>query len=647
MEANPAIPPTSISQARKLPDSETIPGYRLELLIGKGGMGEVYKATQLSLLRPVAVKLLPAEFAREESFVARFEKEAAALASLSHPNVVSIVDKGKSGETYYLVMEFVGGPSLRDVMREKNLQWTDAIRYVVDIARAIDYAHGRGVIHRDLKPENILFDTQAGFLPKVTDFGLAGFVKGEGQRNFALTDTHVSMGTLAYMAPEQQVNAKDVDGRADLFSLGVMIYELLVGDVPRGHFDPPSVIKPNVDKRLDGIVEKCLRASANDRYGSVAELIACLEPLVPGIVTRAPSPLKLTKLEKAKRAVSRAAHFAVRMGAMALLLCAVLVLTVAGIRARRPPRERLLLSSEAAQELPAMGGGKATGRVDTQAAERTLVLQANLPAEIAVATSGRIAAISGDAISFSNADVSEVGRATIPLAWTDGENVQISALLSPPKAAPQLWATTLRRWILGEAPEPRSALMLQGDPGRYVAVVATSQNTFLEWSLGARRGVTVGPALPTADTRVEIAIGRDGTLRAALGPEKRQQPIGEQIRLGNDWRSLLGGTPQPAVACIEAACDFKSLAFEVRLPPVVAVEVPKAEPKSDPKAADPRQDPKVADPKAKPPAPPPAKTEPKRVEPAKAVTEPKKPDPKKADPKKPDPKKVEKPTAKR
>ncbi|HEY3448275.1 MAG TPA: serine/threonine-protein kinase [Myxococcales bacterium] len=623
-----------------------IPGYRLELLIGKGGMGEVYKATQLSLLRPVAIKLLPAEFAREESFVARFEKEAAALASLSHPNVVSIVDKGKSGETYYLVMEFVGGPSLREVMREKNLQWTDAVRYVIDIARAIDYAHGRGVIHRDLKPENILFDTQAGFIPKVTDFGLAGFVKGEGQRNFALTDTHVSMGTLAYMAPEQQINAKEVDGRADLFSLGVMIYELLVGDVPRGHFDPPSVIKPTVDKRLDGIVEKCLRAAPNDRYASVAELITCLEPLIPGLVTRAPSPRQLTRPQKVKRALSRAAHFAIRMGTIALLICAVLVLTVAGIRARRAPRERMLLASEAAQELPAMGGGKATGRVDTQAAERTLALLPNLPPEIAVAASGRIATVSSDSIAFTNADVSDAGRATIPLAWNDGENVQISALLSPPRAAPQLWATTLRRWILGEAPEPRSALMLQGDPGRYVALVATTQNTFLEWSLGSRRGVTMGPVLPAPETRVEITIGRDGTLRAGLGPEKRAQPLGEQVRLGMEWRSALGGTPQPAVACIEASCEFRQLAFEVRLqppveppPPVRVAEVPRVDPKPP---VDPKLDPKAADPKIKPVV---AKTDPKKVETAKAV-EPRKPDPKKVDPKKPEPKKSEKPAPK-
>src|SRR5262245_29801955 len=176
-----AADPTAISRPKP---ADFIPGYRLEKLVGKGGMGEVHQAVQLSLARTVAVKLLASELASDESFVARFEKEGAALATLRHPNIVSIVDRGKNESTYYLVMEFVDGPSLREVMRSPLLDHGQALRTMMQICKAIEYAHGRGVIHRDLKPENILFDEQAGGIAKVTDFGLAGFdEKAAGTRH--------------------------------------------------------------------------------------------------------------------------------------------------------------------------------------------------------------------------------------------------------------------------------------------------------------------------------------------------------------------------------------------------------------------------------------------------------------------------------
>ena len=150
-----------------------IPGYELKQLVGKGGMGEVHLAIQLSLQRTVAVKLLKHELAKDDQFIGRFEKEGAALASLRHPQIVSIVDRGKAADTYYLVMEFVDGPSLREKMRDPEFDSNRALVTMLLVARAIEYAHGRGVIHRDLKPENILFDEQAGSIPKVTDFGLA------------------------------------------------------------------------------------------------------------------------------------------------------------------------------------------------------------------------------------------------------------------------------------------------------------------------------------------------------------------------------------------------------------------------------------------------------------------------------------------
>jgi serine/threonine protein kinase len=228
---------TAITRSRA-PDA--VPGYKLEALVGKGGMGEVHKATQLSLGRTVAVKLLSGELAKDPAFVARFEKEAAALAALSHPHIVSIVDKGRANQTYFLVMEYVDGPSLREVMRSPLLDSGSALKMGLEICRAIDYAHSRGVFHRDLKPENILFDEQAGGIPKVSDFGLAGFLEGSQESKFNVTETHVAMGTAAYMAPEQRVDAKTADQRADIYSLGVILYELLVGELPLGNFASTS-----------------------------------------------------------------------------------------------------------------------------------------------------------------------------------------------------------------------------------------------------------------------------------------------------------------------------------------------------------------------------------------------------------------------
>ena len=268
---------TAISRKSEPP---TIPGYELKQLVGRGGMGEVHMATQLSLQRTVAVKLLKHELAKDDQFVGRFEKEGAALASLRHPQIVSIVDRGKAGDTYYLVMEFVDGPSLREKMRDANFDQDRALMTMLLVARAIEYAHGRGVIHRDLKPENILFDEQAGGIPKVTDFGLAGLDESFGPQQRNLTQTHVSMGTASYMPPEQSIDAKSAGPRADLYSLGVMIYETLTGELPVGQFDPPSMKKPGLDKRLDAIVARCLKPNPDDRYPSASALIADLEKVV-------------------------------------------------------------------------------------------------------------------------------------------------------------------------------------------------------------------------------------------------------------------------------------------------------------------------------------------------------------------------------
>ncbi|HVE87078.1 MAG TPA: protein kinase [Myxococcales bacterium] len=261
-----------------------IPGFELKEILGRGGMGEVWKAIQVSLGRTVAIKLLPPKLAQDPEFVARFEKEATALANLSHPNIIQIIDRGMAGAHYYFVMELVEGRSLREVMQSTRLAPSDALKIVAQICHAIDYAHEKHIIHRDLKPENILVDARGHV--KVADFGLAGF-RGADSGQQHLTATAVAMGTLNYMAPEQRRDAKNVDGRADLYSLGVILYELLTGELPLGRFKLPSEKLAGLDLRVDEIVVKSLEPDPEHRYQRASVIGAALEVVIPGSVSGA------------------------------------------------------------------------------------------------------------------------------------------------------------------------------------------------------------------------------------------------------------------------------------------------------------------------------------------------------------------------
>ncbi|HEX5745480.1 MAG TPA: serine/threonine-protein kinase [Archangium sp.] len=251
-----------------------LPGYELVRVLGRGGMGEVWLARQQSLRRMVAVKILPPRLAKDPEFVTRFDKEATALAALNHPNIVQIIDRGVAGEHYYFVMEYVEGRSLRDVMRE--LSPPEALRVALQVARAIECAHDKDIIHRDLKPENILLDGRGHV--KVADFGLAGIRRPDSR--LQLTATAVAMGTLNYMAPEQRRDAKNVDGRADLFSFGVVLYEMLTGEVPVGRFKLPSERVQGLDARVDAVVARLLENEPEARFPKAAEVCQALEGLV-------------------------------------------------------------------------------------------------------------------------------------------------------------------------------------------------------------------------------------------------------------------------------------------------------------------------------------------------------------------------------
>ena len=236
-------------------------------LVGEGGMGAVYCARQKTLNRLVALKVVKPEAQQIKGFAERFVREAHALGQLSHPNIVTVHDFGQAGDLYYFLMEYVDGINLRQVMQGESLQSHQALSIVPAICDALQYAHDKGVVHRDIKPENILLDTEGNV--KIADFGLAKLLNEDTKGT--LTQTHQVMGTVHYMAPEQIERPLHVDHRADIYSLGVVIYELLTGELPLGRFAPPSK-KVSLDIRLDEIVLQTLEKEPSQRYQRVSHV---------------------------------------------------------------------------------------------------------------------------------------------------------------------------------------------------------------------------------------------------------------------------------------------------------------------------------------------------------------------------------------
>lgn len=591
---------TTISRRGEPPQ---IPGYKLHHIVGKGGMGEVYQATQLSLQRTVAVKLLKGELAKDAQFVNRFEKEGAALATLRHPSIVSIVDRGNAGDTYYLVMEFVDGPSLREKMREPDFDAPRALLTMLLVSKAIEYAHGRGVIHRDLKPENILFDEQAGGVPKVTDFGLAGLDETHAQQR-NLTQTHVAMGTASYMAPEQAIDARSAGPRADIYSLGVMLYEALTGELPVGQFDPPSVKKPGVDKRLDGIVARCLKTSPDDRYPTTSAFIADLEPLV----TVNSSFLTLAKETRGQRLARRVKQVAWRVGrtvALVVVLLAVFLVGAVFIRNKNESR-RLSSGMELMSDFSLTVPLTSPGRVDRDA--KTVGLGEG-PDTLTLMADGRRPEVQAGVIDFGTPRGDEKkGRLTID-AELQGAGLEFAAYVDTqelqPGALEPLW-----KLFRGERPQPRSALMLTGQNGRFVAFVISGGDAppTLEWNLGPdKRGLMQAPLPVKLDNhRLSLRIEPDtGELFAISGEGRDARVLGDGLRLGPAWRQQFSGPPRAALGCLEGRCVFKRLTMrglDVSRPPPPPPEEPRVTPPAPVKVAKPAPAPVKPAP-VKPPPP--------------------------------------------
>ena len=258
---------------------DQLPLFHLEKMIGRGGMGAVYRAKQKSLDRTVAIKILPPEFSKQSSFAVRFEREAKALAKLNHPNIVQVFDFGLTeGGYYFIVMEFVDGTDFFQVMQKGELDPTTALQGIRQICDAIEYAHEQGFIHRDIKPANI-FINKKGVL-KVGDFGLAKLTAlpdSESVPMPILTQEGAIMGTPDYIAPEQ-LGGQEVDHRADIYSLGVMFYEMLTGGLPRGNFPPPSK-NIELDQRWDQIVLKAMNIEPDRRYSTITEMRTDVEAI--------------------------------------------------------------------------------------------------------------------------------------------------------------------------------------------------------------------------------------------------------------------------------------------------------------------------------------------------------------------------------
>jgi serine/threonine-protein kinase len=261
-------PPPQVKPPRAEEPLPVIPGYAVEVMIGKGAMGRVYRARQLSTGRLAAIKTLAPELAVRPDFVARFEREGAAMRAIRHPGVVQVWDQGKaSGDIYYIAMEFIEGHPLRKSLDGGPLEARMALRYTRLILQALAAAHAPGVIHRDLKPENILMRGAAGDeRPVLVDFGLAGIMEEENDPHPNLTKSRMTMGTVNYMAPEQRTDAKRVDQRADVYAAGVIFYELLTGDLPLGRFNLPRERGLKVPASVDQVVVTALARNAEERF---------------------------------------------------------------------------------------------------------------------------------------------------------------------------------------------------------------------------------------------------------------------------------------------------------------------------------------------------------------------------------------------
>src|SRR5687768_17224887 len=278
--------------------------YSLEDEIGRGGMSVVYRARDMRLNRSVAIKVLPPDLAHDAGVRARFTREAQTAAQLSHAHIVPIYDVGERDGIAYIVMAMLTGGNLATLLaHEHRLPVEEARRFLREVADALDHAHQRGVIHRDIKPDNILIDHESG-RALVTDFGIAWAMEAASR----LTATGIAVGTPTYMSPEQAVGERALDGRSDIYSLGVVAYQMLTGRVPftasnsmalllkhvTEHPRPIQELRPDTPTAMSNAIERALLKSPEDRWPTAASLREALSSearVVPSWRTDKPEPV--------------------------------------------------------------------------------------------------------------------------------------------------------------------------------------------------------------------------------------------------------------------------------------------------------------------------------------------------------------------
>jgi len=267
---------------------ELLPQYEITRIIGCGGMGAVYKGRQTKLNRDVAIKLLPETFTQdgdELKFAKRFEQEAQAIAGLDHPAIISVYDFGETAKgQLYFVMEYVDGIDIQHYLQKNGgiLEQEHALAITAHVLDALDYAHAKGIVHRDIKPANILLNREGRV--KIADFGLAKRTDAEDQSQ--LTQTNAFVGTPTYMAPECLKRGSAPDHRADLYAVGVMLYQMLTGELPKGMFKLPSQVNAALDPRLDAVIARAMQANPEDRYSSASQIRSAIDPIASSPVTR-------------------------------------------------------------------------------------------------------------------------------------------------------------------------------------------------------------------------------------------------------------------------------------------------------------------------------------------------------------------------
>ncbi|MDP1586632.1 MAG: protein kinase, partial [Prosthecobacter sp.] len=281
--ARPNSSPPSSSGMWQAPEVEELqamlPQYEIIEILGRGGMGAVYKARQKSLKRLVAIKILPLGAVDDEmQFIERFQNEAQTMAAMNHPSIVSVYDFGETPDgLLYFIMEYVDGTDVQKMIRASGkLSGDYALAITAHVCDALHYAHSRGVIHRDIKPANILID-QEGHV-KVADFGLAKM--HDPSQTSGLTRTNMAMGTPDYIAPEVLSPGTVVDHRADIYAVGVMLYQMLTGEVPRGMFKLPSKKGIDSDPRFDAIIGKAMETDREERYQTAMDVRRALDVIL-------------------------------------------------------------------------------------------------------------------------------------------------------------------------------------------------------------------------------------------------------------------------------------------------------------------------------------------------------------------------------